>query len=163
MSKHCIYPGSFDPITMGHIDIIQRLSAVFDQITVLVAQAPHKNYLFSSEERQSLVVSCLQGIKNVDVEIHQGLTIEYAQKVQARVIVRGLRAVSDFEYELAMANVNSKLAPEIETLIVFTRPEYGHISSRMVKEVAEFGGELKDLVPSHVAEALRMKIHHRSK
>ncbi len=157
MLRHCVYPGSFDPVTIGHVDIIHRLSRLFDRITVLVAHSSQKNYLFSAEERRDLVLSCMKGLKNVSVEIHEGLTVEFAQKTQAQVVIRGLRAVSDFEYEQAMANVNAQLAPGVETLIVFTRPEYGHISSRLVKEVAQFGGDLKDLVPTDVAQALRAK------
>jgi len=153
-----LYPGSFDPITFGHIDIIERLSRLYSEIIVLIAKAPNKNYLFDAEERAELVRECLKKIKNVKVEIHDGLTVDYAKKHKASVIVRGLRAVSDFEYEMSMANANSRLAKDVETLIVFSRPELNYVSSRMVKEVAMFGGDLKDLVPPSVVKALQTKL-----
>lgn len=158
MHSKALYPGSFDPITFGHIDIIQRLSRLYSEIVVLIANAPHKTSLFSAEERAELVRECLTELKNVKVEIHGGLTVDYAKKYNASVIVRGLRAVSDFEYEMGMANVNRHLAEDVETLIVFARPELSYISSRMVKEVAMFGGDLKDLVPQRVATSLQSKI-----
>ena len=153
-----VYPGSFDPITFGHIDIIQRLLPLFDEVIVLVAQSEQKKYMFQAEERAELIRTCLGDSKNVKVEVFSGLTVDFAKRSGAEVIVRGLRAVSDYEYELAMANMNSKLAPEIETMIVFTRPEYNYVSSRMVKEVAVNDGSLKDLVPGQVAEALKSRI-----
>lgn len=156
--QKALYPGSFDPITFGHIDIIERLSRLYSEIIVLIAKAPNKNYLFEAEERAALVRECLKKIKNVKVEIHDGLTVDYAKKNKASVIVRGLRAVSDFEYEMSMANANSRLAKDVETLIVFSRPELNYVSSRMVKEVAMFGGDLKDLVPAPVVKALQTKI-----
>lgn len=158
MSHKALYPGSFDPMTFGHVDIIQRLSRLYSEIVVLIAKAPNKNYLFTADERAEMVRACLKKIDNVTVEIHDGLTVDYATKHRASVIVRGLRAVSDFEYEMGMANANSHLAKDVETLIVFARPELSYISSRMVKEVAMFGGNLKDLVPPSVVKALQTKI-----
>ncbi len=156
MRRTAIYPGSFDPITFGHIDLIERLLPLYDQLTVVVAQSSSKNSLFTSEERMALIKTCLP---QVDVQIHNGLTIDFAKSIGAQVILRGLRAMSDFEYESAVAAANKKLEPTIETLITFTRPEYGYISSRMVKEIASFGGDLKTLVPPPVAQALHKKIN----
>ena len=153
-----VYPGSFDPITLGHIDIIQRLADFYQELVVLVANSSAKAQLFTAEERAVLIKESLIGKANVRVEVVDGLTVDYARKVGAAVIIRGLRAVADFEYEFAMANMNRKLAPEIETMIVFTRPEYSFVSSRMVKEVAFFGGEISSLVPPPVVKALNLKV-----
>ncbi len=153
-----VYPGSFDPITMGHIDIIQRISQQFSEVIVLVAHSAEKKYLFSSDERVSLAEECLSHLTNVKIDIHEGLTIDYMQKRGAKTIVRGLRAVVDFEYELAMANLNKKLANNIETLLVFASPEYYYVSSKGVKEVATFDGDLKGLVPNHVIGPLKEKL-----
>lgn len=156
--RSAVYPGSFDPITYGHIDLIQRMSGHYDEIVVLLAENFSKSSLFTAEERKQLVTECLAKIANVRVEVFSGLTVDYARKLGATTILRGLRAISDFEYEFAMANMNRRLAPDIETLIVFTSPEYSYISSRMVKEVAKYGGSLKDLVPPSVSEALTKKL-----
>lgn len=153
-----VYPGSFDPITLGHTDLIQRLAGFYDELIVLVASSASKQALFTPQERKVMVESCLKGLSSVRVDIFDGLTVDYARKAGASVILRGLRAVADFEYEFAMANMNRQLAPEIETKIVFTRPEYSFVSSRMVKEVAMFGGALKDLVHPIVGEALVRRV-----
>ncbi len=158
MSNIAVYPGSFDPITLGHIDIIQRISLIYDQTVVLISQSPNKPSLFSVGERKVLIEACLNKIKNVKVDIHEGLTVDYMRQKNAKVIVRGLRAVVDFEYELTMANMNKMLAPDIETLLVFADPKYYFISSRGVKEVAQHGGSLQGLVPDLVAEALIKKM-----
>lgn len=158
MSNIAVYPGSFDPITMGHVDIINRLTPLYDEVIVLIAQSSQKQAMFTVEERKDLIEKSLAGAKNVKVDIFDGLTVDYMKKVNARVIVRGLRAVVDFEYEMTMANMNKKLAPDIETLLVFASPEYYYISSRGVKEVAVNGGALKGLVPQVVIEAMQNKI-----
>jgi pantetheine-phosphate adenylyltransferase len=158
MSKTAVYPGSFDPITLGHVDIIQRIAKLYDETIVLVSKAPGKSFLFTPEERKDLIEKSLAHVKNVRVDIHGGLTVDYMKKGHYSVIVRGLRAVVDFEYELTMANMNRTLAPEIETLIVFADPQYNFISSRGVKEVAQHGGPLQNLVPKVVAEALIQKL-----
>jgi pantetheine-phosphate adenylyltransferase len=155
MSVKAIYPGSFDPITYGHIDLIERMRPLYEELVVVVSNSPSKSYLFSADQRAELVRACLQHVPKVAVEVHAGLTVDFAKKMGAKVILRGLRAVSDFEYESAMANANRMLAPEIETMIVFTRPEYGYISSRMVKEVATYSEGLQGLVPPLVAQALK--------
>lgn len=161
MQKIAVYPGSFDPITSGHIDIIQRVSKIFDQVIVLVADAGDKNYLFDSVERAEFIRKCFNEQKNIHVDIHRGLTIDYMRKKNAQVIVRGLRAVADFEYEGTLANMNHRLAPEIETFMIFSRPEYYFISSRGVKEVAKNGGALKGLVPDFLISSLEKKLNQK--
>lgn len=161
MSKIAVYPGSFDPITMGHVDIINRIARQYDEVIVLVAQSSQKQSMFSAEERKALIEKALSHLKNVKVDIFGGLTVEYMKKANSQVIVRGLRAVVDFEYEMTMANMNRKIAPEIETLLVFASPEYYYISSRGVKELAINGGPLKGLVPDCVIEALEEKIQKK--
>ena len=158
MRNIAVYPGSFDPITMGHVDIISRLSPLYDEVIVLVANSSQKQSMFTAEERKVLIQKSLPHLKNVRVDIFDGLTVDYMKNVNAQVIVRGLRAVVDFEYEMTMANMNKKLAPDIETLLVFASPEYYYISSRGVKEVAVNGGSLKDLVPEVVIDAMKNKI-----
>lgn len=158
-----VYPGSFDPITLGHVDIIKRIQPIFGEVTVLIAQHPSKKYLFDAEERKRLVQDALKGTPGIKVEIHQGLTVDYMRSSGARVIVRGLRAVTDFEYELVMANMNKKLAPGIETMIVFASPEFYYVASSTVKEVAMHGGSVRGLVPTAVEMALKSKFGHSSK
>lgn len=158
MNKVAVYPGSFDPITLGHVDIIQRLSLVFDKVIVLVAKSSTKPGLFDPQERKTLIQKTLKDFKNVEVDIFEGLTVNYLKQIKAQVIVRGLRAVVDFEYEMTMASMNKKLQPEIETMLMFAAPEYYYISSRGVKEVAENGGSLKGLVPELVIEPLVQKL-----
>lgn len=150
-----IYPGSFDPITLGHIDIIQRIQPLFSDLTVVVANSERKQYLFSLQERVDLIRENFDS--NVKIDKCSGLITDYAASVGAQVIVRGLRAVSDFEYEFAMANMNRKLQSSIETMIVFTKPEYSFVASTMVKEIAVHGGDLSGLVPENVAKALHKK------
>lgn len=152
--KRAVYPGSFDPITLGHVDIIQRISRVFDEIVVLISESPNKAYLFSPTERKAFIEESLKSLKNVRVDIFEGLTVDYVKKSKAQVMVRGLRAVVDFEYEMTIASMNQKLDPEIETMLVFASPEYYYVSSRGVKEVARYGGSLKGLVPEHVQKHL---------
>jgi len=151
-----IYPGSFDPITLGHIDIIRRIQPLFSELEVVVANNTRKQYWFSLEERVQLIRENLPaGVKIAKCE---GLIVDYAEANGAQVIVRGLRAISDFEYEFAMFNMNKKLKESIETMIVFTRPEYSFVASHMVKEVAYHGGDLTNLVPPNVIQALKGRI-----
>lgn len=152
-----IYPGSFDPITSGHLDIIRRIQPILGEITLLIAVNSAKKSLFTVAERKVLAEQALKGLKGVTVDTHEGLTVDYMKDNGARVIVRGLRAVSDYEYELVMANMNKKLAPGVETMIVFASPEFYYVSSNTVKEVAMNGGSVKDLVPPGVAKALSEK------
>lgn len=158
---NAVYPGSFDPITLGHLDIIKRIQPILGDVRVLISQHSGKKHLFDSVERVALAEVALKDIPGVTVAVHEGLTVDYVRDVGARVIVRGLRAVSDYEYELVMANMNRKLAPGIETMIVFASPEFYYISSNTVKEVAMNGGEVKDLVPPVVHEALTLRFADR--
>jgi pantetheine-phosphate adenylyltransferase len=151
-----IYPGSFDPITLGHIDIIRRIQPLFSELEVVVANSQRKQYMFSLEEREQLIRENLPA--GVSITRWDGLITDYAEKSGAQVIVRGLRAISDFEYEFAMFNMNKKLKEKIETMIVFTRPEYSFVASHMVKEVAYHDGELVNLVPPNVIQALKKRI-----
>ncbi len=157
MSK-AIYPGSFDPITYGHLDIIRRIRPLFSEVVVVVANSQRKQYWFSLEERVKLIRENMGDIPGVTIDKCDGLIVDYAQKTGANLIVRGLRAVSDFEYEFAMANINKKLKDQIETMIVFTRPDYSFVASQMVKEVAFHGGDLTGMVPPNVVEALKSRI-----
>lgn len=151
-----IYPGSFDPITLGHIDIIRRIQPLFSELVVVVANSTRKQYLFSLEEREHLIRENLP--KGVQIAKCDGLVTDFAEGIGARVIVRGLRAISDFEYEYAMSNMNKNLKENIETMIVFTRPEYSFVASHMVKEVAHHGGDLTKLVPPNVIASLKKKV-----
>lgn len=158
MSKIAVYPGSFDPITTGHLDIIERISHIFDHVIVLVADSNEKKYLFSATERAAYLKRATENNKKVEIDIFKGLTVDYMRKRKAHVIVRGLRAVADFEYEGTLANMNHRLAPEVETFMIFSRPEYYFISSRAVKEVARNGGELRGLVPEFVVDELNKRL-----
>ena len=146
-----IYPGSFDPITLGHLDIIERGSRLFKQVIVAVLRNPNKTPLFTVEERLAQIQLCTQHLPNVAVDSFHGLTVEYAQMQQAQVLLRGLRAVSDFEIELQMAHTNKTLSTQIETVFLATSNEYSFLSSSVVKEIARFGGSVDHLVPPHIA------------
>ncbi len=158
MKKIAVYPGSFDPITLGHVDIIERISHLYDSVIVLISENSEKSSFFSSEEKKKLIQKSLQHLSNIKVDVHDGLTVDYVLKKKAHVIVRGLRAVVDFEYEMTMASMNKKLAPKVETVLVFANPDLYFISSRGVKEVARHGGSLKGLVPVVVEKTLRDKL-----
>lgn len=158
MSKIAVYPGSFDPITIGHLDIIERISHIFDHVIVLVTQSDEKKYLFTAEERMKFLKKATEANKKIKIDTFEGLTVEYMKKKKAHVIVRGLRAVADFEYEGTLASMNRRLAPDIETFMVFSRPEYYFISSRGVKEVARNGGDLTGLVPDFLKKDLIKKL-----
>lgn len=151
-----IYPGSFDPITLGHIDIIRRIQPLFTELEVVVANSQRKQYMFSLTEREQLIRANLPA--GVKISTCDGLITEHAEKTGAGVIVRGLRAISDFEYEFAMFNINKQLKQNIETMIVFARPEYSFVASHMVKEVAHHDGDLTGFVPPNVIQALRTKV-----
>lgn len=150
-----VYPGSFDPPTLGHIDVIERAVRIFGELRVLIASSSRKTALFQPEERKALLEQSLSHLKNVIIDIHDGLTVDYVKKIKGSVIIRGLRAVSDFEYELAMASMNRKLAPEIETFIIMTDEKFNYIASHTVKEVAMHGADISKLVPPAVAKALK--------
>lgn len=161
--KKAVYPGSFDPITNGHLDIIRRLCPLYDEVIVLVSHSEEKSYLFTGEERKRMLQACVRDLPNVSVDLYRGLTVQYLRETGASVIVRGLRAVVDFEYEMAMASMNKKLAPEIETVLIFAHPDCYYISSRAIKEIARFGGDLNGLVPLEIHDQLKNKLQSISK
>jgi pantetheine-phosphate adenylyltransferase len=155
-----VYPGSFDPITNGHLDLIRRGSHIVDRLIVAVLGNENKKPLFSVAERVEMLVEVLrdQGIKNVEVDSFNGLLVEYVQRRGANTILRGIRAISDYEYELQMALMNRRLAPDIETVFMMAGEAYSFISSRMVKEVIRLGGNIGDLVPSSIEVRLRQRL-----
>lgn len=153
-----VYPGSFDPVTYGHLDVIRRAAAIFDEVIVAVADNLAKRKpLFTVAERQELLGLILKDIPNVRVDTYRGLTVSYVREQGARALIRGLRAVSDFENEFMMALTNKKLAPEIETVFLMTEARYSFISSGSVKEVARYGGCVDEMVPKPVVKLLRDK------
>jgi len=152
-----IYPGSFDPVTLGHLDIIKRASSIFHELIVGVYDRPEKRLLFSTEERVQMVQQSISNLKNVKVQSYSGLTVDFAKKVGAHVLVRGLRMSSDFEREFEMAMMNKKLAPGLELVCFMASLQYQFLSSSLLKEVAQLGGCLEEMVPDHVAKALRRK------
>jgi len=154
-----IYPGSFDPITSGHLDLIERGSRLFDRLIVSVVRNENKQPLFSVDERTEMLVEAVAEMPNVEVDCFEGLLIEYARTKQATVLLRGVRAVSDYEYELQMAHMNRRLAPEIETIMLTAREAHSFISSRLVKEVISLGGDIAGLVPRFVEKRLRQRLH----
>lgn len=157
--KKAVYPGSFDPITNGHLDIIKRASRVFDEVVVGVLVNPDKKGLFDIEERVELIQRCVADMHNVRVQSFSGLLINFMKTEGAQVIVKGLRAVSDFEYEFQMALMNNKLDPEIETVFMMTNAKYSYLSSSSVKQVAMFGGCIKGLVPNEIINDIVCKIN----
>ena len=156
--KKAIYPGSFDPLTLGHIDIIKRASGIVDELVVGVLNNSAKNSLFSLDERVSMIKEFTSHLPNVTVTAYDGLLAEYADEIGATIIVRGLRAVTDFEYELQMSQTNHKLEPEIETMFLTTSLEYSFLSSTTVKEVAAFGGDITQFVPELVVDKIEEKM-----
>ena len=157
MATAAIYPGSFDPLTNGHIDIIKRGVSTFDKVIVAVANNPQKSPLFTVPERIALAHEVLAGVKGIEIDTFDGLIIEYAQKKGVHVLLRGLRAVSDFEYEFQLASMNRKLAKDVETVFMMTSEESFYLSSRLVREVASFGGNVEEMVPAAVNAALKKK------
>lgn len=153
-SRTVVYPGTFDPITNGHTDLVTRAAKVFDRVVVGIAESPHKKPLFSMEERISLAKGELDRLGNVDVVGFEILLIDFVREMGADVIIRGLRAVSDFEYEFQLASMNRNLAPDIETLFLTPDENFGFISSTLVKEIARLGGDVREFVSKDVREAL---------
>jgi len=152
-----IYPGSFDPVTNGHLDIIERAATLFDRLIVAVSMNPGKKPLFTVEERLQMISEVTRHFDNVTTDSYKGLTVNFACEKNAKAIIRGLRAISDFENEFMMALTNKKLKPAVETIFLMTRAEYSFISSSAVKEVASFGGCVGELVPPLVQKRLRDK------
>ena len=153
-----IYPGSFDPATYGHLDVISRASVSFDRVVVGVLNNSAKSPLFSVEERVKMIRHAVRHLANVEVRSFSGLTIGFAKECQAKVIVRGLRAVTDFEYELQMAQTNRVLAPDVDTVFLTTSLEYAYVSSTIMKEVAAYGGDLSNFAPKEITDELKAKI-----
>ncbi len=157
--RRAIYPGSFDPVTLGHLDIIKRAAAIFDELIVCVSVNSAKNMgLFPPEERVELIRQVTDDLPNVKVDCAQGLVADYAKSHRARVLVKGLRAVSDYESEIQMAMVNAKLYPRLDTVFLYTRPKYAYLSSTVVKELARYGADLSDFVPRQIIGRVREKV-----
>ena len=153
-----IYPGSFDPITNGHIDIATRAAGLFERLIIGVYDTPDKRLLFTTEERVELARQAVAGLANVEVQSFTGLTVDFARRVKAQTMVRGLRVSADFEREFDMVMMNKRLNPELELVCLMANPEYQFLSSSLLKEAAKLGGDVDDLVPKHVAQALRRKV-----
>ena len=153
--SHCIYPGTFDPVTYGHLDVLARAARLFDRVTVAVSHSPGKDPLFSAAERQALIRPNVAQFPNVVVTEFDGLLVDFVMEQKAGVIIRGLRALSDFEFEFNMALMNRHLQPLIETLLVMPNEQFSYTSSTLVKQVARYGGDVTNFVPQNVAAELR--------
>ena len=158
-----IYPGSFDPVTNGHLDIAHRAAALFDELIICVYDIPQKHLLFSTEERVDLMKKAVTDLPNVQVEPYSGLTVSFARRKKAKVIVRGLRMSSDFEREFEMALMNKKLEPGVELVCLMTSLEFQFLSATLLKEACQLGGDITNLVPPHVAAALKEKFRSAKK
>lgn len=157
--KAAIYPGSFDPVTFGHLDIIRRAASIFDELTVSVLNNTQKTPLFSVEERVNMLEEVTKEYPNIKIHSFTGLLVEFAKECEAHIIVRGLRAITDFDYELQMAQTNRIMSPDLDTLFLTTSLEYAYLSSTTVKEVAAFGGDISAFVPPYVEEKIRERMH----
>lgn len=157
MEKIAIYPGTFDPITNGHIDVIERGLKIFDRIIVVIAKNPRKQTLFSEEERLELIKESLKHLPNIDVMVTEKLTVEFARNVSASAIIRGIRAVSDFEYEFQIALMNRKLCPEITTIFLMPNEKYTYLNSSIIRELAQYNADISDFVPPIVEKKLKEK------
>ena len=155
--KKALYPGTFDPVTNGHLDLIERASLLFDRLVVAVADNPSKETLLTREERVSLLKASVKGLKNMEIKHFSGLTAEYARKLKAMAIIRGLRVFSDFEYEFQMALMNRKLVPEVETVLLVPSEQHTYLSSSLIKDIARFKGNISRFVPAPAAEKLKEK------
>src|SRR5207253_618874 len=153
-----IYPGSFDPLTNGHLDLIERGSKIFDELVVAILRNPEKDPLFSLGDRREMMEAMTERWKNVRVDTFEGLMVDYAVKVNATAVLRGIRAISDYEYELQMALMNRKLEPRLETVFMMPAETYSYLSSRLVREIAQLGGSIKGLVPESVEQRLQEKL-----
>jgi len=157
-----IYPGSFDPLTNGHLDVVHRAAKLFDRVIVAVALNESKRPLFSFEERRQMVAEAIRGLPNVEADSFEGLLINYAEQKSAQAVIRGLRAVSDFEFEFQLALMNRKLNERIETIFMMPKDTYTFLSSRIVKEIAQLGGDVTPFVPAHVRTALSGRLRTAS-
>lgn len=156
-SVTAVYPGTFDPITNGHLDIIERASTLFDKVIVTVALNSSKTPLFSKDERKDMIENVTSDFKNVSVDLFDGLLVDYAQKMNAGVVIRGLRAVSDFEYEFQMSLTNRKLAPDVTTIFLMPNEKYTYLNSSLIRELAKFNADISDFVPEYVKQKLKAK------
>jgi pantetheine-phosphate adenylyltransferase len=156
-----IYPGSFDPVTNGHLDVMQRAAKLFDRVVLAVAKNESKNPLFTLKERVELLKQSIGQVPNAEVDSFEGLLVDYVEKRSAQAVVRGLRAVSDFEFEFQLALMNRKLNERVETIFMMPKDTYTFLSSRMVKEIARLGGDVSAFVPEHVKKALLAKVKAR--
>lgn len=155
--RRAVYPGSFDPLTLGHLDIIRRSAGIVDELVVSVLHNSAKNSLFSIDERVSMIKEVTQDIPNIKVSTFDGLLVDYVKKIDASLIVRGLRAVTDFEYELQLAQTNHILNPEVETIFLTTNLQYSYLSSTIVKEIASYGGDISQFVPTEFIDRIYTK------
>ena len=153
-----IYPGSFDPVTNGHLDLIERGSTIFDRLIVAVLRNTEKDPLFSTTERVEMLREAARPFKNVEIDLFDGLLVDYVRQREAQVILRGIRAISDYEYELQMAMMNRRLAPHVETVFMMPAEQYSYLSARLVREIARLGGAVQGLVPPAVEQRLRSKV-----
>ncbi len=159
--KTAVYPGTFDPVTYGHIDLIKRAARIFDKVIVAVAINPEKPVLFSAEERIAMLEDAVKGMRNITVEAFDGLVVDYVKRSGASVIIRGLRMLSDFEYEFQMALTNRKFAPGIETIFMMPHESYSYISSRLIKEAGRLGADLKSFLPVKAGKMVKEKLGGR--
>lgn len=155
----CLIPGSFDPITVGHLDVIQRAGKLFDKLLISVMNNPKKKCIFTLEERMELIKKTVAGMKNVEVSYFDGLMVDYAKANNIDVVVRGLRAVSDFEYEFQLGAINSAISPELETVYLMTDAKYSFLSASMVREVGSYGGDIRAFVPEAIYDEVREKLY----
>lgn len=151
----CIYPGTFDPVTMGHMDIIQRTTGLFDKVIISIAEDNYKNVLFSAEERLDMLKTVTKGLPKVEVDYFSGLLMDYCREKGATAVIRGLRAISDFEYEMQMAAMNKNLNPDVETVFLMTAQKYSFISSSIIKDVAKLNGNISGMVPSLIEKKIK--------
>ena len=156
--KRAVYPGTFDPVTFGHIDILQRALTIFDEVIVAVAHNPDKKPLFSVKERVALLKAATRGLRGVVIDDFNSLVVEYVRRKQARVMIRGLRMISDFEYEFQMALSNRKLSEQVETIFLMPKDTYSYVSARLIKEAARLGADVSAFVPETVKRALQQKL-----
>ncbi|MDI6601407.1 MAG: pantetheine-phosphate adenylyltransferase [Thermoanaerobacteraceae bacterium] len=153
-----VYPGSFDPVTYGHLDIIERASSIFDKLIVAVLENSAKKPLFTVEERKDMIKAATMSLRNVEVDYFSGLLVDYMKQNDYHIVIKGLRMLSDFEYEFQMALMNKKLNDDIETLFMMTNSKYAYLSSSIVKEIAKFNGDISELVPEYIALRLKEKL-----
>jgi pantetheine-phosphate adenylyltransferase len=161
MCQKAIYPGTFDPITYGHIDLIKRAQEIFSEVIVAVGHNPHKRPLFTLKERVEMLKKATAGMSGTIIDEFDGLVVDYARRQKAKVLIRGLRMISDFEYEFQMALTNRKLSPDIETIFLMPQESYSYLSSKLLKEAASLGADLSSFVPDFVEKALKKKLKRK--